>query len=236
MDATQPTTVQRDAMWTLAFLAFVLAWDAGGGDLRVMHLFGDAHGFAWRNHWLLVGWFHEGGRWLSALVVGVVLVNVVRPWAFARDMSTLTRWWWCAVTLMCLLLIPTLKHGSMTSCPWDLTEFGGSAHYVSHWARHIRDGGPGGCFPAGHASAAFSFFGGWFALRATSPKAARRWLAGVWACGILFGVAQSLRGAHYPSHSLWTAWLCWTTSAVMWHASSRLRMLPMRRVEAVAGR
>lgn len=26
--------------------------------------------------------------------------------------------------------------------------------------------------------------------------------------GALFGLAQTLRGAHYPSHTLWSAWLC----------------------------
>lgn len=211
------STTRRDALWSVAFLGLLLAWDASGADLHIVRWFGTTQGFAWRNHWLLAGVFHEGGRWLSALVIGVVIVNVARPWAFARDMPLLTRGWWCAATAICLVLIPTLKHASATSCPWDLAEFGGSAHYVSHWALHLRDGGPGGCFPSGHASAAFSFFSGWFALRASAPKAARRWLAGVWIFGIAFGIAQLLRGAHYPSHSMWTAWLCWTTSAALWH-------------------
>ena len=223
MKTLEPPTLRRDALWTLAFLGLVLAWDASGADLPVVRWFGEAHGFAWRNHWLLAGVFHDGGRWLSALAVGVVLVNVVRPWGFAGAMLPLTRWWWCAATLACLLLIPTLKHGSAISCPWDLVEFGGSARYVSHWALPLHDGGPGGCFPSGHASAAFSLFSGWFALRGTAPKAARRWLAAVWICGIAFGIAQLLRGAHYPSHSMWTAWLCWTTTAVLWHASGPLR-------------
>lgn len=221
MNVPEPTTPWRDALWTVAALALLLAWDIAGADLHVVRLFGGAQGFEWRNQWALVHVFHEGGRWLSALAVGVVVINVARPWAFARNLSLSTRWWWCAATAACLLLIPTLKHFSKTSCPWDLAEFGGSAHYVSHWVMRLRDGGPGGCFPAGHASAAFSFFSGWFALRSTAPKAARRWLAGVWICGIVFGVTQLLRGAHYPSHTLWTAWMCWTLSAVLWHAGNR---------------
>jgi membrane-associated PAP2 superfamily phosphatase len=232
-DPTDPSMARRDALWTLAFLAFVVAWDASGADLQIVRWFGGPHGFAWRNQWALVNIFHEGGRWLSALVVGVVIVHVARPWAFARDMSLTNRWWWCVATAACLLLIPTLKHASATSCPWDLTEFGGSAHYVSHWALGVPDGGPGGCFPSGHASAAFSFFGGWFVLRETAPKAARRWLAGVLILGSVFGIAQMLRGAHYPSHSMWTAWLCWTASALLWHASSPLRVAAVRPVEAV---
>jgi membrane-associated PAP2 superfamily phosphatase len=34
-------------------------------------------------------------------------------------------------------------------------------------------------------------------------------LLGVLAFGSLFAWAQMARGAHYPSHSLWSAWLCW---------------------------
>lgn len=233
MRSPDPSTARRDALWTLAFLAFVLLWDASGADLRIVRSFGGLHGFAWRNEWVLVHVFHEGGRWLCAVVIGALIVNVFRPWSFARDMSLRSRWWWCLATAACLLLIPTFKHASGTSCPWDLVEFGGSAHYVSHWALGVADGGPGGCFPSGHASAAFSFFSGWFVLRATSPKAARRWLAGVWFFGIAFGIAQLLRGAHYPSHSLWTAWLCWTISALLWHAANPSRVVTVRPAEAL---
>ena len=31
--------------------------------------------------------------------------------------------------------------------------------------------------------------------------------------GLLLGLAQQVRGAHYMSHTLWTAWFCWATAA-----------------------
>ena len=127
----------------------------------------------------------------------------LRPVSARRDAA------WIALSFLALLA-------------WDLSEFGRSARHVSHWALGVNDGGPGRCFPSGHASAASSLFGSWFALRGTSPRAARRWLAGVWVFGILFSVAQTLRGAHYPSHSMWTAWVCFTTSALLWHAAQPL--------------
>ena len=43
-----------------------------------------------------------------------------------------------------------------------------------------------------------------FEIRATSLR--WRLLA-----GLLLGLTQTVRGAHYPSHTLWTAWICWTT-------------------------
>lgn len=215
-------TAGRDATWIALGLLAVLAWDASGLDMTVERWFGDAQGFGLKSHWLFAQVLHEGGRWVSAAAIVVVLINAFRPWGFVGPMNRATRIWWLAVTVICLVLIPTLKQLSATSCPWDLAEFGRSAQHVSHWAFGVNDGGPGRCFPSGHASAAFSLFGGWFALRHTAPGAARRWLAGVWFFGVLFSVAQSVRGAHFPSHSMWTAWVCFTTSALLWHAAQPL--------------
>ena len=32
--------------------------------------------------------------------------------------------------------------------------------------------------------------------------------------GLLFGWARLARGAHFPSHTMWSAWLCWTIGAL----------------------
>jgi membrane-associated PAP2 superfamily phosphatase len=192
----------------LAFLA-LCAWDALGLDLDVSRLFGDASGFSWRDHWLVGGILHANARWVAWTFCLGLLANVWRPLPFARSVPRPERWWWLATTLACVLLIPLLKRGSLTSCPWSLAEFGGVARHVSHWAWGVSDGGTGRCFPAGHATAAFCFLPGFFVLRSRAPKAARAWLLGVVAAGAVLGSVQVLRGAHYVSHSLWTGWLCW---------------------------
>ena len=126
-----------------------------------------------------------------------------------RGPSRSDRLRWLGACLACLLLVPLAKRFSRTSCPWDVAEFGGSASYVPHWLLGTLDGGPGHCFPSGHAVAAFAFFSGYFLRRDTRPRLARVWLAGVLLAGLAFGWAQLARGAHYPSHTLWSAWLCW---------------------------
>ena len=73
----------------------------------------------------------------------------------------------------------------------------------------LSDGGSGHCFPAGHASAGFGFLGGWFALHRHLPRLAGFWFLGALILGLTFGIAQQLRGAHFMSHTLWTAWICW---------------------------
>lgn len=85
---------------------------------------------------------------------------------------------------------------------------------MPHWLPGLVDGGPGHCFPSGHAVAAFAFFGVYFFWRARRPALARLALAGVFALGIAFGWAQWVRGAHFVSHTLWSAWLCWVIGAL----------------------
>jgi membrane-associated PAP2 superfamily phosphatase len=209
---TAPHGRRDGAVVALGLLA-LLAWDASGLDLAVIHAVGSPSGFALRDAWWTSNLLHDGGRLLGWAVLAALVVNIWRPWW--NGPTPRERVAWVLVTLACLLLVPTLKRFSATSCPWDLQAFGGVANYVSHWQFGVADGGPGHCFPSGHAVAAFAFISGWFALRPHAPRAARMWLLGVLAFGALFGGAQLLRGAHYPSHTLWSAWICWTACALL---------------------
>lgn len=205
-----------DAAIAVAALAALLAWDASGADLALTRLFASAQGFALRDSLWTATLLHAGGRlvaWalLLALVVGALRApESTTPAAPGRA----ERWRWLGVMLLCVLAVPLLKRISSTSCPWDLAEFGGTARYVSHWAFAQNDGGPGHCFPSGHAVAAFGFFGLYFQWREHSVRHARRWLAVVLVAGLLFGAAQLVRGAHHLSHTLWSAWICWALCAM----------------------
>lgn len=109
-----------------------------------------------------------------------------------------------------MLLVLGLRRLSHASCPWDLAEFGGTVAYVPHWAWGGRDAGPGHCFPSAHAASAFAFLSQYFLWRGHRPRRARRLLCAVLGVGLLTGWTQLVRGAHFPSHTLWSAWLCWT--------------------------
>ena len=61
--------------------------------------------------------------------------------------------------------------------------------------------------------AAFAFLPLYFQWRGHRPRLAFVLLASVLATGALFGWAQLARGAHVPSHTLWSAWICWALGA-----------------------
>ncbi len=210
--------LRGDAWVAAVALIALMAWEASGLDLPLARLYGSAAGFAWRDQWLTARLLHDGVRVVGWLFLALLVLSVWRPRLLVPELPRRERLLWIGTTLLCIALIALIKRSSATSCPWSLAEFGGGAgRYVPHWLLGIRDGGPGGCFPSGHASTAFSLLPGWFALRAYAPRAARVFLAIVLAVGFALGWVQMMRGAHYLSHSLWTAWICLAVSGLTWH-------------------
>lgn len=209
------THFSRLVAGTLLALALLALWDASGLDLPMAGLFATPAGFALRDNWFLVHVMHEGTKTLSWILVIFLLASIFWPVGFLRRLDRGERVQLALGVVASVLVISAIKFGSRTSCPWDLGAFGGTAHYVSHWSWGRLDGGGGKCFPAGHASAAFGFLGGYFLLARRVPEVARWWLAGSVLGGLALGLAQQLRGAHYMSHTLWTAWICWTTGWVI---------------------
>lgn len=215
---------RRDIAVAVFGLLLLLAWDASGADLALSRHFGDHAGFGLRHHWLLETVLHDAAAALLKAVFVVLALNVWRPLPLIGAMPRALRLRWWLMSLLCALAVSLLRRHSLVSCPWSLAEFGGVAQRLPHgtlaaW-RGAGDGGPGRCFPAGHVSNAFALVGGTLALRPVSGRVARGWLLAVCLVGALLGLTQLLRGAHFLSHSLWTAWICWTLSITLWHGAA----------------
>lgn len=196
-------------------LLVIGVWDLSGADHLLSSLIASSDaGFPWRSHPLLVNVFHEGGRLLAVATLVFLVIDAWRAHQAGRLPSGRDRFVAIALVLSCMVIVSIAKRWSLTSCPWDILDFGGLVPYVPHWQLDRADGGPGHCFPSGHASAAFAFLPVVFLWRRHDPQQARWILWAVLLCGTAFGVAQVLRGAHYVSHVLWTAWICWAVSAL----------------------
>lgn len=200
---------------TFAQAGLALAWDASDLDLAAMHWLSSGGDFALRHHWLLERVLHDVVHDLALLAYALLLILTWRPLGFMRRLDPGQRLEIATGVTLSLLVVGLLKGVSSTSCPWDLQEYGGVATYISHWTWGMLDGGPGHCFPGGHASSAFAFLAlalPWRDGTAGDRRLGQALLATVLLSGLLLGLAQTLRGAHYPSHTLWTALLCWLTA------------------------
>ena len=214
MQSVRPQPLfSRCVVYTGVCLLGLLAWDFSGLDLGVMHLLADARGFAWRDSAWLADIFHTGARRLAIVIYLGVVCTLFWPWGIFRDITRRQRIEVVVGIALSLIAVSGLKSLSLTSCPWDLQDFGGTAHYVSHWQWGVRDGGSGACFPGGHASSAMAFLALSLPWLTASQAHQQHWGRGllltVLSLGLLLGAVQTLRGAHYPSHTFWTGLICW---------------------------
>ena len=194
------------------FAVLTLVLMPGRGDLwiadRLYALQG--HRWAFRHAFLTDAVIHVAGRDLSM----VAWLMVVAAWLFARTRAGLQDWrgplaYLAVSTLLATAVVAWIKSWSNMDCPWDLLRYGGERPYVGLLGLRPVGLSRGACFPAGHASAGYAWLGLYFFFRAIRPRL--RWIglfAGAMA-GLVFGVSQQLRGAHFLSHDVWTAALCW---------------------------
>ena len=207
---------QRRCIWrpyaivSLVLLITFLAWDSTALDMYLESIWGEPSGFSLRDQWWMATIMHAGARNLGWGVLLAMLVGIWRPWGALRALATSDRVSLFLSVLSALLSVTLIKGLSQTSCPWDLQAFGGVTPYVSHWNLWVVDGGGGHCFPAGHASTGFAFMAAYFGLRQNNAQGAMKWLLVALCVGFVLGISQQMRGAHFMSHTLWTAWLCWT--------------------------
>ena len=185
--------------------------------------------YAWQGHrWALKDAFltqtliHIGGRDLST----VAWLAAAAMWGVARLRADLAPWrkplaYLVLSTLLGTALVAWVKSWSNMDCPWDLLRYGGDRAYIGLLGLRPVGLSRGVCFPAGHASAGYAWMALYFFFLAVRPRL--RWLGlsiGI-AAGLLFGIAQQLRGAHFLSHDLWTAAICWMSALGLYRAFFR---------------
>jgi membrane-associated PAP2 superfamily phosphatase len=219
--APNPLPPGRLTRWWAVALILTLLWERSGLDVEVMQFIGTHAGFPLQHAWWLERVLHQSVRQAASAAFAALWI-----WALwsARTLRLPRRDRVAVAVLvsLSLLAVNLIKNASLTSCPWDWRMFGGVAEPVAHWRWGVADGGPGRCFPGGHASSAFGFIALCLPWLAPPSGASRRtavgfrWLAVVMLAGLVAGTVQTLRGAHPPSHTLWTLLICGGVSMVGW--------------------
>jgi len=201
------------------FIVYIMNWDF----VFSQYLY-RMEGTSWllKDSFLIEIIIHHGGKYLSIsiyllLVLLYVLCQLKKiqlPIRIKNRLSQLFVYqrglaYLALSTLLAALMVSLLKAITQIDCPWSIAGLGGEEVYQP-WLNiiFIRHHG-GHCFPAGHASAAYAFFSLYFFSYHFFPKQSVRILLIVLCWGIIFGFAQQLRGAHFISHDISSAFICW---------------------------
>jgi len=189
-------------------------------DLRITSAFYDAavQRFPYRHHpvWTLL---HDGQKWF-AVGVGVLLLCIWLYREVRRDDAAMTRrirrftLYTLSAALLSAGAVSLAKGSSSHSCPWDLSAYGGTADYYRIAQARPPHPGPGRCLPSGHASTAFMWIAAVYGCRRWFPSWRVLALRAVLTLGALASATQIVRGAHFLSHIVLSAALCWAICAL----------------------
>ncbi|RMF17964.1 MAG: phosphatase PAP2 family protein [Gammaproteobacteria bacterium] len=224
----------RTSDWGVPVTLLVLAVSSqySGLDVWLASHFYDATSgtWPWRDTWLTSTLLHtDARRLITAVGVGMLLgwlASLVRP-----GLASHRRYWGYLLlaSLSGPIVVAALKSVTHLYTPWDVTLFGGELPHLRLFDP-VPKGAPfGHAFPAGHASAGYAFFSLYFLARSLRPALQWKALAVPVVLGLVLGVDQQVRGAHFLSHDLTTAALCWMLAA-LW-ARVLLSLQPRVRAE-----
>lgn len=182
------------------------------GDLWLADRLYAMEGHAWtlQNGYVTQDLLHAAGRQASK-DVWFALALVLAISLFARPLKQWRRplAYLLVATLLSTAAVGLLKRWTNMDCPWDLLRYGGDKAYYGLFTHRPSMLGHAKCFPAGHASAGYAWMALYFFFLAARPR--WRWwgLGFALALGLVFGIAQQLRGAHFLSHDVCALVVCW---------------------------
>jgi len=195
-----------------------------GGDRWIADRIFAAEGGHWalRDSFVLTRILHAGGKAVSALAW--LAVCAMSLWSLFD-----ARWKALRRPLLVLLLsvatstllVSTLKHLTRMDCPWDASVYGGTHPFFTLLQARPAGIRPSGCFPAVQSSAGYAWVALYFFFASVHPGWRRIGLAIGIGAGLVLGIAQQLRGAHYLSHDIWTLAISWFVALAIHRLSLR---------------
>jgi membrane-associated PAP2 superfamily phosphatase len=210
----------------IVYVIAVICFQGFNWDYYVANYWYELQGHDWllKKHWLTQSVIHKGGHDTAIVLYLVIIVlyitsfkhSTLKPYHFGLKYLVIS-------LLVGALSISLLKQLLTVDCPWNIIDFGGTRQY-EHWYQSIlfsSQEGMSHCFPSGHASSAYTYFALYFFAKRYCATKAYLILSLVIFTGITFGLAQQLRGAHFVSHDLTSALLCWFISYGIWQIMTK---------------
>jgi len=182
-------------------------------DLTLADLYFDSarQNFPWDKTWfgrdLMHGWVKKAVLWFGFALTALAALDLVLRFQWLDALRRVQIRLLVLASILEPMLVRKLKSSSALHCPWGVDRYGGDWPFL-----RLLDSVPPGwqaghCAPAGHASV-----GMWLCALAVlwlphSPRKALAAYLGGLGFGLLLGWVQQMRGQHFLSHTLWTAWI-----------------------------
>lgn len=206
-----PFLYRQSLYLSITFVMLWLVFPVGGAiDLNFISPFINEQGeFYLRHSWALAELNH---RYVKNILICIYLLFFMGWIASFKSSTWRTRRWeygyFFVMVVISTAIIGLLKSQSDHACPWNMLIDSTSGW---SWDFHATEGH---CFPGGHASTGFALMVGYFVYRLQNPKRAYFFLSAAILLGFAMGFAQMMRGAHFLSHNLWTAWIIWFMNVI----------------------
>lgn len=196
----------------VAYVALMLLLDIGGLDLWLASHWYKLQGHQWalQDYWLTEQVLHQGARKLNYVLASAVLLTTAYYKLIDTSQSQRATAY-LALTLSLLLsfaLIAYLKSITNVACPWSLQLYGGTEPYFHLWQQRPANLAYRQCFPAGHASVGYAWVALYYFFKHSRPEYRFIGLATGLSAGLILGLTQQLRGAHFMSHDITTLFVC----------------------------
>lgn len=209
--------IQYAALFLVMLLLMMIFPIDGSLDLKLIQPWMSQNGeFLLKKNWYLATLSHHYVKYLLILSYLSLLALWIHSFILRQRMTV--RWdyaYFVSMVILSTTLIGVIKSQSAHACPWDMVVATDAAFSWNFNQIH------GHCFPGGHASTGFALLVGYFIYRLSQPRTALFYLCAALIIGFAMGWAQMMRGAHFLSHNLWTAWFIWLLNILVYHLSYR---------------
>ena len=202
----------------IIFLTVILGLEIFHIDVIFSSYFFDFKASEWplRNNWLIKTVFHDWGQKLS-IFMGVAIFIIFAFSCFLKNLKKYSKplLFLFVSSVSGPIIIAILKNSTHIYCPWSLRIFGGDKPYIKLFDAVDSSLSIGHCFPGGHSGGGFAFISLYYFFMLVNPKYRFYGLgAGVF-IGSFFGLTQEVRGAHFLSHDIFSLFICWSLTSII---------------------
>ncbi len=202
----------------ILFIVVVTSLELSSFEFEISKHFYNSTLHQWpdKKNWLLEDVIHKGGRVFSKIMGVIVLLSLL----FSLSKKTFLYNYRKPLLFLFIasitgpIIIAILKSNTHIYCPWDLELFGKDKPYIRLFDYVPNGLKVGHCFPAGHAGGGYTFISLYFFLMVVKPQYKTLGLYTGLLLGLIYGIAQQMRGAHFITHDIFSLAICWFASLI----------------------